>query len=204
MTAVSRLPIRYGVVVMTVAVSIAVAIWKAAFLIPLRVPALVTNGGEVLASSVALACVLTLLLMIESVAHERLVSDSFNPLSQRDSQRLQINQRVLQNTLEQLPLFGAGIAMICWLYPLEPAFRATLAATAVFILSRWVFWIGYHIGPQHRIAGLVGSIQSLIVLLVTLAVLGWRLGGTLGATSVITVFSIGELVIIINVLRRPG
>jgi hypothetical protein len=204
MAEVSRLPIRYGVVVMTAAVSIAIAIWKMAFLVPLRVPAVMSNGGEVLASSIALACVLTLLLMIEAVAHERLVSDSFDPLLQRDSQRLQINQRVLQNTLEQLPLFAAGVAMICWLYPLEAAFRATLAATIVFILSRWVFWIGYHIGPQHRIAGLVGSMQSLIVLLVTLSVLGWRLGGYPGAVSVITVFSIGELVIIINVLRRPG
>jgi hypothetical protein len=66
-----------------------------AFLVPLRMPALMTNGGQVVASSISLASVLTLLLMTESIAHERLVSDSFNPLAQRDSQRLQINQRVL-------------------------------------------------------------------------------------------------------------
>jgi hypothetical protein len=200
MAEVSRLPIRYSAVVMTAAVLIAVAIWAMAFLVPLRMPALMTNGGQVVASSISLASVLTLLLMTESIAHERLVSDSFNPLAQRDSQRLQINQRVLQNTLEQLPLFGVGIAMICWLYPPELAFHAALAATIVWILSRWAFWIGYHIGPQHRIAGLVGSAQSMIVLLGTLAVLGWRLGGYLGATFVISVFSIGEL-IIINGLR---
>jgi hypothetical protein len=200
MAEVSRLPIRYSVVVMTAAVVIAVAIWEMAFRVPLSVLALVTNGGEVVALSIALASLLTLLLMIEAVAHERLVSDSFNPLAQRDSQRMQINQRVLQNTLEQLPLFGAGVAMICWLYPLEEAFRAALAATVVWILSRWVFWIGYHIGPQHRIAGLVGSAQSMIVLLGTLSVLGWRLGGYFGATVVLGVFSIGELVIV-NGLR---
>lgn len=193
-----RSPIRYSVLVMTVAVLTAVAIWEIALLLPLRMPAFITNGGEVVVLSIALASVLTLQLMIESIAHERLVSDSFNPLAQRDSQRLQINQRVLQNTLEQLPLFGGGIAMICWLYPLE--FRATLAATHIWILSRWVFWIGYHLGPQHRIAGLVGSAQSMIVLLGTLALLGWRLDGYLGATFVISVFSIGKLVII-NGLR---
>jgi hypothetical protein len=200
MAEVSRLPIRYSVVVMTAAVFSAVAIWEMAFRVPLSVPAFVTNGGEVVASSIALASVLTLLLMIESVAHERLVSDSFNPLAQGESRRLEINQRVLQNTLEQLPLFGVGVAMICWLYPLEEAFRAVLAATIVWVLSRWAFWIGYHIGPQHRIAGLVGSAQSMIVLLGTLALLGWRLGGYLVAMFVISVFSIGELVII-NGLR---
>jgi hypothetical protein len=47
---------------------------------------------------------------------------------------------------------------------------------------------------------LVGSAQSMIVLLGTLSVLGWRLDGYLGATFVISVFSIGELVII-NGLR---
>jgi hypothetical protein len=71
-----------------------------------------------------------------------------------------------------------------------------LATTIVWILSRWAFRIGYHIGPQHRIAGLVGSAQSMIVLLGTLSVFGWRLDGYLGATFVINIFSIGELVII--------
>jgi hypothetical protein len=45
-----------------------------------------------------------------------------------------------------------------------------------------------------------GSAQSMIVLLGTLALLGWRLGGYLVAMFVISVFSIGELVII-NGLR---
>jgi hypothetical protein len=159
------------------------------------------SSGDLAVSGIALASVLTLLLMIESVAHERLFSDSFNPLAQRDSERLKINQRVLQNTLEQPPLFGAGIAMICWLYPLEAAFRASLAATIVWILSRWIFWIGYHFGPRHRIAGLIGSAQSMIILLATFAVLGWRMDGLAGATLVCSIFSIGEFIIVIGLIR---
>jgi hypothetical protein len=202
MAVVSRLPIRYAVVVMGCAVILAAAIWALAFLVPIQVPFLLTSGGEVAVSSVALASLLTLLLMIESVAHERLLSDSFDPLAGRDSERLKINQRVLQNTLEQLPLFGAGIAMICWAYPLEPAFRAALAATTVWILSRWIFWIGYHFGPQHRVAGLIGSAQSMIVLLAMFSILGWRMGGLAGATFVCSIFSVGELLIVIGLLRH--
>lgn len=201
MAAISRLPIRYAAGVMACAVIIVAAIWALAFWVPIQQPALPANGGELAVSSIALASVLTLLLMIESVAHERLFSDSFNPLAQRDSERLKINQRVLQNTLEQPPLFGAGIAMICWLYPLEAAFRASLAATIVWILSRWIFWIGYHFGPRHRIAGLIGSAQSMIILLATFAVLGWRMDGLAGATLVCSIFSIGEFIIVIGLIR---
>lgn len=202
MAAISRLPIRYAAVVMGCAVTLAAAIWTLAFLAPMRTPFLLTTGGEVAVSSIALASVLTLLLMVESVAHERLFSDSFDPLAQRDSERLKINQRVLQNTLEQLPLFAAGIAMISWLYPLEVAFRASLATTTVWILSRWIFWIGYHFGPQHRIAGLIGSAQSMIVLLAMFAVLGWRMDGLAGAMLVPSIFSVGEMLIVIGLLKR--
>lgn len=202
MAAISRLPIRYAAAVMACAMAVVAAIWGLAFRIPIQMPILPANGGEIAVSSIALASLLTLLLMIESVAHERLLSDSFNPLAQHDSERLKINQRVLQNTLEQLPLFGAGIAMICWLYPPEAAFRAALAATIVWILSRWVFWIGYHFGPRHRVAGLIGSAQSMIILLAMFAVLGWRMGGLIGATLVASIFSIGELIIVIGLIRR--
>jgi hypothetical protein len=202
MAAVSRLPIRYAAAVTACAAIVVAAIWALAFRVPARMPALPANGSEVAITSIALAAVLTLLLMIESVAHERLLSDSFDPLAQRESERLKINQRVLQNTLEQLPLFAAGIAMICWLYPLETAFRAVLAATTVWILSRWIFWIGYHFGPQHRIAGLIGSAQSMIVLLATFAVLGWRLGGLTGAALVCSIFLMGEAIIVIGLIRR--
>ena len=202
MVEVSRLPVRYAVIVMGCAAMVAAAVWTLAFLVPVRTPFLPTTGGEVAVSSIALASVLTLLLMIESVAHERLLSDSFDPLAERDSERLKINQRVLQNTLEQLPLFAAGIGMISWLYPLETAFRGSLAATTVWILSRWIFWIGYHFGPRHRIAGLVGSAQSMIVLLAMSVVMGWRMGGLAGATLVPGIFSIGEVLIVIGLLRR--
>jgi MAPEG family len=201
MANVSRLPIRYGVIVMGCAVGLAAAVWTIAFLVQLRIPSQLASGGDIAASSIALACVLTLLLMIESVAHERLVSDAFNPLAQRDSERLRINQRVVQNTLEQLPLFAAGIVMICWLFPIEAAFRATLAATIVWVLSRWVFWAGYHFGPQHRVGGLVGSAQSMIVLLVALATLGARMAGSIGAVLVVSIFSLGEVIVVLG-LRK--
>jgi hypothetical protein len=43
------------------------------------------------------------------VAHERLSSAAFDPLSGFETQRLRINQRYLQNTLEQIVVFGAAL-----------------------------------------------------------------------------------------------
>ena len=95
MVAISRLPVRYAAIVMGCAVTLVAAIWTLAFLVPVRTHFLLTTGGEVAVSSIALASALTLLLMIESLAHERLSFDSLDPLAERDSERLTINQRVL-------------------------------------------------------------------------------------------------------------
>src|SRR5687767_2946456 len=47
----------------------------------------------------ALAVLFTLVLGIEAVAHERLVSPAFDPLAGHETRRLRVNQRYLQNTL---------------------------------------------------------------------------------------------------------
>jgi hypothetical protein len=56
-----------------------------------------------------LAVIFCLVTGIEAVAHERLSSPAFDPLSGFETQRLRINQRYLQNTLEQIVVFGAAL-----------------------------------------------------------------------------------------------
>jgi hypothetical protein len=56
-----------------------------------------------------LAVIFCLVTGIEAVAHERLSSPAFDPLSGFETQRLRINQRYLQNTLEQIVFFGAAL-----------------------------------------------------------------------------------------------
>ena len=57
----------------------------------------------------ALAVLFTLVLGIEAVAHERLVSPAFDPLSGHETKRMRVNQRFLQNTLEQTVVFLVGL-----------------------------------------------------------------------------------------------
>src|SRR3546814_12370976 len=46
---------------------------------------------------------------VEAVAHERLQSPAFDPLTGYETRRLRVNLRYLQNTLEQLLLFPAAL-----------------------------------------------------------------------------------------------
>src|SRR5579872_2537342 len=46
---------------------------------------------------------------IDAVAHERLQSPAFDPLPGYETKRMRINLRYLQNTLEQLIVFTAGL-----------------------------------------------------------------------------------------------
>lgn len=55
---------------------------------------------------VAFAC---LLPAVEAVAHERLFSPAIDPLAGAESRRLKINQRYLQNSIEQYLLFAPGL-----------------------------------------------------------------------------------------------
>src|SRR5688500_4491938 len=57
----------------------------------------------------ALAVLFTLVLGVEAVAHERLVSPAFDPLAGHETRRLRVNQRYLQNTLEQTVVFFVGL-----------------------------------------------------------------------------------------------
>lgn len=150
----------------------------------------------------AVAALLTLLTMIEAAAHERLVSKAFDPLAGKDSHRLQVNLRVLQNTLEQFALFAPGLLVLAIYCDDGRAMRAVVAATLVWIVARYVFWIGYHRGPQHRIAGLIGTLQTMLVLLYVSARFGYELAGLWGATVPLMLFALVELVIVSGLRRQ--
>eukprot|EP01034_Spumella_vulgaris_P019107 gene19107-24417_t len=102
--------------------------------------------ASVIAISVALHCIgistlLALLPGIEAVAHERLVSRAIDPLAGAESTRMRVNQRYVQNTIEQLWLFAPGLLMLAVQARDGASMRAVVACTIVWILARWAFWI---------------------------------------------------------------
>jgi uncharacterized MAPEG superfamily protein len=190
---------------MILALLAAATVWFAAvFLIPpLRGPSDPVAKLEFAIKCTCIAVLFCFLTGIEAISHERLQSDGFDPLAKRDSQRLLINIRYLQNTLEQLVLFVAGLLGLA-LYASDGKAMAVLtAATVVWVLARIAFWIGYQFGPQNRLFGLNGMQQSMLVLRDVAGSFGYELAGAGGAAAPIVLFLLIEAFMVVVTRRRP-
>jgi hypothetical protein len=116
----------------------------------------------------AIAALLTLVMGVEAIAHERLVTPAIDPLAGFETRRMRVNFRYLSNSVEQFIVFAAGLlALAAYISP-----RLLVIVTIVWIVTRWAFWIGYHFSPLLRGIGAPGMLQSMIVLLYV----AWRWG----------------------------
>ncbi|MBO9581795.1 MAG: MAPEG family protein [Sphingobium sp.] len=132
-----------------------------------------------------LACIFGLAMGIEAVAHERLQTAAFDPLAGPVSRRLQVNQRYLQNTLEQFVLFAMGLLGLAIYAPDGDAMRAVTASTASWIATRLVFWIGYHRSAALRALGAWSLLVSQIMLLYVGFRIGGDMAGPIGAWAIL-------------------
>lgn len=180
-------------------------VWLAAFQV---LPPL--DGMDALLNRVvfALKCVCAVLLFtffmgVEAVSHERLTSAAFDPLAGQESQRLKVNVRYLQNTLEQAVLFVPGVFALAVYCDSGSSMRTVVASSLVWSLARLAFWIGYHLGPRHRVAGLVGVMQSMLVLLYVTSRFGYEVAGAIGAAAPIVLFVFAEIVLV-RLTRRQA
>lgn len=117
--------------------------------------------------SLALRCdavaALTLLAGIQTVARLRRQSEAIDPLAGKDPPSMQVHNRYVQNTLEQLVLFALGTTALSTYLDVHTA-RVLPALTIVFVLSRLVFWRGYLHSPPARALGMTGTfIVNLVV-----------------------------------------
>ena len=152
---------------------------------------------------VAVAVLLAFLPGIEAVAHERLSSPAVDPLAGYETKRMRVNLRYLQNTLEQLIVFAAGLLLLSWDSADGGAMRAVVATTAVWILARWAFWIGYHRHPLQRAWGAVGVLVSMIVLLYGVFRFGYAYGGLAGGIAPLALFAAIEAWLFAVTARPP-
>jgi uncharacterized MAPEG superfamily protein len=135
-----------------------------------------------------LAVLFCLVLGVEAVAHERFVSPAFDPLSGFETRRLRVNQRYLQNTLEQIIVFAAALFGLAAYSPDGSAMRAVVASTAVWILARFAFWIGYHQSAAMRGLGVPGIALSMVMLLYVAGRIGYEAAGAVGAAVPLVAF----------------
>ncbi len=86
------------------------------------------------------------------VAAQRLDPSQFVGRVAKPNSPVDINTRFILNTFEQFTAWfiaNAGLAMYC---PIEEA-RTLPILTALFVLGRILFWIGYHKNPYLRAFG---------------------------------------------------
>jgi hypothetical protein len=179
---------------MLASAAVAAALWWAVLaLLPPMAPVSLVLALQCIGAATLFAFVPGL----EAIAHERLVTPAIDPLAGMDSPRMKVNQRYAQNTLEQLVVFAAGLLLlIAWADA-----RVAIAATLVWVLGRWAFWLGYHAAPRFRAIGLVGMLQSLLVLLFGVAHAAGMWFGRPGMIVAIALFVVIELVLSVAVMR---
>lgn len=132
---------------------------------------------------------------IEAVAHERLTSPAFDPLVGFETRRLRVNQRYLQNTLEQIVVFAAALFGLAAYSPDGSSMRAVVATTVLWIVARAAFWLGYHRSAALRGLGAPGMAISMIVLLYVVSRFGHEIAGTVGAIVPLAAFVAIEAVL---------
>jgi hypothetical protein len=146
----------------------------------------------------AIAALLALVPGVEAIAHERLFTAAIDPLAGVETHRMRVNFRYLSNTLEQFVVFAAGLlALSAYVAP-----RILVIVTSVWVLARWAFWIGYHVGPLMRGLGAPGMLQSMIVLLYAAYRFGSDAYGQSVGIALLVIFGLIEAILFWGVTRR--
>jgi hypothetical protein len=172
------------------AMPVMLLLWLAIAYLPPPLADMDGLGGRML-FTLKCCCVAVLFCVVtgvEAVAHERLSSPAFDPLSGFGTRRLRVNQRYLQNTVEQTIVFSAAIFGLAAYSADGFAMRAVLATTVVWIFARFAFWIGYHRSAAMRGLGAPGMALSMIVLLYVTGRFGYDVGGLVGAAVPVVAF----------------
>ena len=192
-----RVQRRSGMAAIAVSTVISLLLWLALYRLLPPLAGMDSIGARML---VALKCTVVATLFclvagVEAVAHERLQSDAFDPLGGHQTSRLAVNLRYLQNTLEQLVVFTVGLFGLAAYLTSGEAMRALPATTAVWIVNRFAFWIGYHRSAAMRGLGAPSMMIGLLMLLYVTARIGGELAGTAGAVIAILAFLAIEAVL---------
>jgi len=185
---------RTGMIAIAAAMPVALLLWLAIAYLVLPLTGMDDLGGRMLFTlkCCCLAVLFCLVTGVEAVAHERLSSPAFDPLIEFETRRLRVNQRYLQNSLEQILVFTAAVFGLTAYSPDGAAMRAVLATTVVWVLARFAFWIGYHRSAAMRGLGAPGMALSMIVLLYVAGRIGFDVGGVVGAVVPVIVFLVIE------------
>jgi hypothetical protein len=186
-----------GIGAIAVSAVIALALWLGVDHGMSPLPGMESVGARMMLTlkCFCMAVLFCLVTGVEAVAHERLTSPAFDPLQRYETRRLRINQRYLQNTVEQIIVFGAALFGLAAYCADGLAMRAVVATTVVWIVARMAFWLGYHRSAALRGLGAPGMALSMIVLLYVASRFGHEIAGSVGAFVPVAAFFAIEAVL---------
>ena len=97
--------------------------------------------------------VIPLLLGILVIGNARFLSEAIDPTLKKEDLAMQINGRVVDNTLQRFTLFFVATTALC-VNASSSEMGLIPPATIAFIVARMAFWIGYRIDPLYRAFGM--------------------------------------------------
>lgn len=137
-------------------VGMAIAVWVLYMFMP------TLPGMESVIDRIAFAlqmnvfAVLPLFVMIVTVGNERFLSDAIDPLRHAENKAMEVDGRVVENTLQQNVLFFIGTVALATLIPPQATKIFAVLAT-VFVIARLLFWYGYRKNPLYRAPGMAST-----------------------------------------------
>ena len=132
----------------------------------IAVPDMADTAGDRLAYAIRWATfpALIFLAMVVSVGNARFASEAIDPLG-KESQKMIVDGRVADNTLQQLVLFLVGALGLAVTLPLH-RLSIVAAVSITFVIVRIAFWIGYRIKPVYRAFGFASTAYMNIGMLI--------------------------------------
>ena len=122
-------------------------------------------AGERLAYAVQwiAAAALPLAVAIASVGNARFNSEAIDPTAGKESSRMFVDCRVVDNGVQQYLLFAAASLAVA-AGARGDQLGVVAAGAIIFIIARLTFWIGYRIRPVYRAAGFASTFYLNLVL----------------------------------------
>lgn len=136
-----------GVVVM------AVSIWALSHILPAPEDILSIPERLQYALLANVFALIPLFVMLATVGNERFFSDAIDPLRHAENAHIEVDGRVVDNTLQQNFVFFVSTLALSTLLAAEQL-QVIWALALVFVVARCVFWLGYRINPLYRAPGM--------------------------------------------------
>ena len=139
-----------GVIVM------AASVWILTKALP--TPMMVNALGQRLAYGLQanVFAMLPLFIMLAAVGNARFLSEAIDPTRHAESRSMQIDGRVVDNTLQQNFVFAVASLALSAVVPF-PYLQSVWACAIVFVVARTCFWVGYRLNPLYRAPGMAAT-----------------------------------------------